>query len=163
MLIGTGDLMPAQDAEVAASARRHTLPLNGFILRQALMGLSLGVLASPVTGTGIALDRSALLFVCAMADGHADAETLARSVSGATQDLAQRFLDDTLPMLRALGVASSGMSVSTRRPASPIPRSVASCSGVSAVPTRRSSAPRRRAERTGAHRGVGNIVANTRK
>lgn len=102
----------AQDAAVAAAVRARTAALNAHLVALARDSGDIGVLASPVTGGGIAVDRVEQLLVAASAASHADAASRADYVArfDATDPSrlrvrAARFGAQREGMLRALGVA----------------------------------------------------------
>ena len=125
-LVGMGVVRPAQAVPPGAQARCEAY--NRLVLDRALTGPHLMHLASPVTGGGVLTPRSAQLFLRAWIDGDRATEAIARSVwavfrttgervvrKGETQmseddnlaalgDMARRFLDQTVPLFRALAI-----------------------------------------------------------
>jgi len=118
MLVGKHDVMPVHDDAVTLALRPQTSRLNAHVLDQARKHGSLTVLASPVTGTGVRLDRVTQLCVLAVTEGCETAEAVSRFVLSFTDAsctesdpvseeviaLAQSFLTQRVPALRALGV-----------------------------------------------------------
>jgi hypothetical protein len=114
ILVGKNMLTQVQAADTAAELRRQTDRLNRHLLDQARGHSAFGVLASPVTGGGVRLDRATQLFALAVAEGRGTAEALVQvllAFGGGAADAsdsyiaqAQRFLDLHLPVLKALGV-----------------------------------------------------------
>ncbi|ELX09400.1 putative oxidoreductase [Janthinobacterium sp. HH01] len=128
LLAEKGVLANTQEAAVAARRRPQTDRLNQRLMRQARGSGDVTVLASPVTGAGVAVGRFQQLFISAMAEGKqqpsewahyawqvlkasqqtinkqgvkllGDEDNLAELNSQATE-----FRDHRLQMLRALGV-----------------------------------------------------------
>lgn len=69
MLAGIGHLEMAQNEEEIREAKRHTDPLNSFLLDKARSRTELHCLASPVTGGGILVNRIEQLFLRAYGTG----------------------------------------------------------------------------------------------
>jgi hypothetical protein len=67
VLIGKGDIAPAQTAAAVAAAKPVTDRLNAVFLDRARSNRSIGVMASPVTGGGIPIGRFQQLFLLARA------------------------------------------------------------------------------------------------
>ncbi|ADL02511.1 class I SAM-dependent methyltransferase [Brevundimonas subvibrioides] len=125
-LVGMGVVRPAQAVPPGARARCEAY--NRLVLDRALTGPHLMHLASPVTGGGVLTPRSAQLFLRAWIDGDRATEAIARSVwavfrttgeravrkgetlmseddnLAALGDMARRFLDQTVPLFRALAI-----------------------------------------------------------
>ncbi|WP_333826284.1 class I SAM-dependent methyltransferase [Pinisolibacter sp.] len=128
VLVAMGDVALVQSDEATQTARPRTARLNAEIARRARDGSEISALASPITGGGIACDLIERLFVDAYLAGSrtsADwAEHARECLSmlgwdigsdgdgaggeadrlGELRQLADRFLADRLPQLRALGV-----------------------------------------------------------
>ena len=116
ILVGKGDLAPAQDEAAAAAALPRTQGLNARLTAMARSSAAVDVLASPVTGGGVAVDRAEQLFLLARAEGRtapADWAAFAREfldgdAPPTLADLttrAQAFNDVRLPVLQALLIA----------------------------------------------------------
>ena len=129
VLAGKGDLIAVQDDAVQASARVRTDRFNLRMFDKARGGGELTVLASPVTGGGIMVSRFHQLFLSARLHGHESADELARfawdllaaqnqrmvkdskpletpeeNLAELARD-AREFIDQSLPVLRALQIA----------------------------------------------------------
>jgi hypothetical protein len=130
-LVSLGGVVPVQDEAAAGLARARTDRLNTQLCDQAARGADIGVLASPVTGSGFAASggRVALLFLQAMGRGAREPRDLGahvqqifgalgiglfrdgRPVQSAEESLAllsaqaQYFLDRQLPVLRAMQIS----------------------------------------------------------
>jgi hypothetical protein len=129
VLAGRGDLALVQDDAVQEAAKARSDSLNRHLLARARGGGEVGVLASPVTGGGIAVGRSFQLFLLARAEGRETAESLAqfawdllnaqgqrlakdgKSLETPEENLAEltaqaaEFIDKRLPVFRAAQVA----------------------------------------------------------
>ncbi len=125
-LVGMGVVRPAQG--FSTGVRRRCDAYNRLVLDRALTGPHLMHLASPVTGGGVLTPRSAQLFLHAWMGGDRSTEAIARSVWAVfrtTQEravskgeplmseddnlralgqMAQRFLDQIVPLFRALAI-----------------------------------------------------------
>ncbi len=77
ILTGLGHVHPTQNAEAVKSARPHCDALNSYIIRRALYGNTIGVLASPLIGAGVAVDRFEQLFLLARQNEHVEPESWA--------------------------------------------------------------------------------------
>ena len=69
VLIGKGDVAPVQDDSTAATAKAGADRLNLSLMSKARSSQDVNVLASPVTGGGIALTRFQQLFLLAKSQG----------------------------------------------------------------------------------------------
>jgi len=98
VLAGKGDLAVVQDDEVQATARVRTDKLNQRILAKARSGGELTVLASPVTGGGIAVSRFFQLFLLARSQGRNTPDELARFAWDLLAAQGQRMLKDGKPL-----------------------------------------------------------------
>jgi SAM-dependent methyltransferase len=78
VLVGQGALAPAQDEPATVAARPACQRLNQHLMQQARAHANISTLASPVTGGGVGVSRSAQLMVLAVQQGHRDAEACAR-------------------------------------------------------------------------------------
>ena len=116
ILVGKDDLAPAQDEAAAAEALPRTRKLNAHLTAMARSGGAVNVLASPLTGGGVTVDRTEQLFLLAAAEGRAApadwaafaGDFLGAAASGTPADLtarAQAFSDVRLPSLQALMIA----------------------------------------------------------
>lgn len=125
-LVGMGVVRPAQ--AVSTEARHRCDAYNRLVLERAVTGPHLMHLASPVTGGGVLTPRSAQLFLRAWLGGDRSTQALARSVWAvfrttgervaekgqtltseddtlrALGQMAQRFIDQTVPLYRALEI-----------------------------------------------------------
>jgi hypothetical protein len=132
ILVGTDHVCPAQPA--SAQARERCSALNEHLCELARGSSNIRVLASPVTGTGINVDRFHQLFLLALRQGHqnpADQAAFAGSVlsaqgqrlvkggsvlATAEQNLAElteraaQFANGRLPLLKELGLVEGGAS-----------------------------------------------------
>lgn len=129
VLLGKGDLAPAQDDHVISKAKKHTDTLNAYLCQKARGSHDIGYLASPVTGGGVAVNRIQQLFLLSMAQGkklpnewaQAVWQTIAaqgqklvkegKALETAEENLAeltaqaQTFAEKQLPILKALQIA----------------------------------------------------------
>lgn len=129
LLVGKGDLVPAQDEAAAAEARVRTDRLNRHLLTLARGSHELGWLASPVTAGGLACGRLEQLCLLAAGEGHQRPQDWAafawqtlsllgqkliekgRTLETAEENIAEltsqarNFADRRRPMLQALQVA----------------------------------------------------------
>ena len=125
-LVGMGVLRPAQTFTPDIRARCEAY--NRLVLDRAVTGPHLNHMASPTTGGGILTPRSAQLFLRAWLAGARTTEAIALSVwdlfqqtgeravrngqdmvtrednLSALGDMARRFLDQTVPLYRALAI-----------------------------------------------------------
>lgn len=125
-LVGMGVVRPAQ--HFSPEVRTRCDAFNRLALERAVTGPHLKHLASPVTGGGILTPRSAQLFLRAWLAGDRSTAAIARSVwtvfqttneravrkgetmtteqgnLDALSDMAERFLDQTAPLYRALAI-----------------------------------------------------------
>jgi hypothetical protein len=129
VLAGLGHVSPAQDELRAAAQAPVTRALNAHITEKAVHSADLNFLASPVTGGGVPIGRLQQLFLRSFHRGKKmpqewaldvwpilesqgqrlikDGKTLqtaAENVSELTNN-AQEFLNNRMPLLKALGVA----------------------------------------------------------
>jgi SAM-dependent methyltransferase len=129
VLAGKGDLVGVQDDEAQASARLHTDRYNLRMFDRSRGAGELTVLASPVTGGGIMVSRPHQLFLLARLQGRESADELAgfawdllaaqdqrmvkdgKPLETPEENLAElardarEFIDQRLPVLRALQIA----------------------------------------------------------
>jgi SAM-dependent methyltransferase len=129
VLAGKGDLVAVQDEEAQASARLHTDRYNLRMFDRSRGGGELTVLASPVTGGGVMVSRFHQLFLLARLRGRESADELAgfawdllaaqnqrmvkdgKPLETPEENLAElardarEFIDQRLPVLRALQIA----------------------------------------------------------
>ena len=110
VLAGKGDLAPAQEVSAIAAAEPATRRLNAAILARAGADGDIQILASPVTGGGVAVDRLEQLFLLARAEGQgldawaAHARTVLGDDALEIEARAEAFAQVRLPLLEALGV-----------------------------------------------------------
>jgi len=129
VLSATGALLPVQDDTVIQKARKRTDRLNTYLMTKARSSSELSYLASPVSGGGVTVSRFHQLFLLARSQGHKqpadwaqyvwqlldmqgqrllkEGQTLEKeeeNLAELTQQ-AQRFVDQQLPILKALQVA----------------------------------------------------------
>jgi hypothetical protein len=71
VLVGLGHVIPAQTPDVVADAAPRCLAFNTRILDRAMHAAEIGVLASPVTGSGVPVDHVEQLFLRARREGEA--------------------------------------------------------------------------------------------
>lgn len=119
-LAAFGYLAPAQDDATITRCTPGTERLNARLVAHASTSDDIAVLASPVTGGGLAVDRVEQLFLGALRSGYetpqewaAHAGSLARSPDAAAIPdpaallaRARHFAERRLPVLRALGIAA---------------------------------------------------------
>lgn len=113
-LAATGHVALAQDDAVIARCAPHTGRLNAYLIARVATSDDIAVLASPVTGGGVAIERIEQLFLDARSAGRVTPEEWAAharrsATSGDEAELvarARRFAKSRLPVLRALGVAA---------------------------------------------------------
>ena len=104
----------AQDDATIGHCAPRTERLNARLVAQAATSDDITVLASPVTGGGVAVDRIEQIFLGAIASGCTTPDTWAaharlRATSWSEEELASAargFAERRLPVLRALGVAA---------------------------------------------------------
>ena len=131
VLDGTGQVLSAQDDVLVEGARQKTGRLNTHLIDKARSGGDIGHLACPLTGGAIGASRITQLFLLAMSRGEDGAERMAASawqllsaqgqrilkqgkpleteaenVSELTAQ-AESFIAKQLPILKALGIAST--------------------------------------------------------
>jgi hypothetical protein len=129
VLCGTGSLYPVQDDAVISKARKQTDKLNAFLCDKARGSGDINVLASPLTGGGVAVGRFQQLFLLAKTQGKkqpaewaqfvwqllaAQGQTImkdGKTLKTAEENMAdltaqaQTFGDKQVPILKALGIA----------------------------------------------------------
>jgi SAM-dependent methyltransferase len=109
-LIDSGAVLPVQPRPLGERAAPACMRLNAEILRRSLTDDTIGVLASPVTGSGIPLSRLQRLFLLAWHDGARSPDAWAafaqRILSTEAAHLMKEalFFQTRLPCLRALGL-----------------------------------------------------------
>ncbi|KQV89871.1 methyltransferase [Massilia sp. Root351] len=129
ILSNNGTLLAVQDDHAIAGARPQTDRLNRYLCEMAVTGTEVLYLASPVTGGGCRMDRFTQMFLLAYAQGDTGAAQLGAFVEGVLKSqnqllqkqgevlsaaeqgaelrrLAELFVADTLPVMRALGIAA---------------------------------------------------------
>lgn len=104
----------AQDDTTIERCAPRTSRLNALLVERARASDDIDVLASPVTGGGVAVARIEQVFLAAIAAGRASPDDLARFAREALADRdadasapARRFVAQRLPVLRALRVTAS--------------------------------------------------------
>lgn len=129
VLVGIGWAHPAQQEQAAKRAQSRTAALNAELCRRARSGGEINVLASPVIGAGVSVQRFEQLFLAAQSGGQKTPEDWARAAWSILAAQAQKILKDgkaletpdenlaeltgqakafaekRLPILKALGVA----------------------------------------------------------
>jgi SAM-dependent methyltransferase len=98
VLAGRGDLAMAQDEAVQERARARSDALNRHLCGKARSGGELTVLASPVTGGGIAVSRFAQLFLLARGHGRGTPDELAGFAWDVLNAQGQRMVKDGKPL-----------------------------------------------------------------
>ena len=128
VLTGAGHLCTVQESNVVSKARKHTDNLNSHLVGLARGSSDINYLASPVTGSGIQVDRFQQLFLLALGQGkkkpagwaQASWEILAQQgqkiikegkpLDSAEENLAEltvqanSFAENQLPVLKALQI-----------------------------------------------------------
>lgn len=128
VMASLGHLAPVQDQDLAKGCRKHAHNLNKALIKRAHHGSEIGVLASPLTGGGLPVERFSQLFVEAVLHGKKSADDLAhhawtifaaqgqsiikdgKALEGEAANLAElkllagKFLAHQLPILRAMQV-----------------------------------------------------------
>ena len=72
ILCGMGSVMPAQDGKTAKSVTKTAQALNAHLTREAESSANVSVLASPMVGGGINVNRFEQLFIRALENGQKD-------------------------------------------------------------------------------------------
>lgn len=80
MLIGSGQLAPAQDDTTIGKTRKHVDKLNTYLINMARGSNDIAFLASPVTGGGIVVSRVQQLFLLALRQGRKQPSELVQFV-----------------------------------------------------------------------------------
>jgi SAM-dependent methyltransferase len=128
ILVGVGQLQPAQDEETVERVRPVAQRLNARLIARARSSAEIAHLASPVTGGGVPVGRIQQLFLAALESGPAEADRLAevvwrilaaqgermvkdgQRIDGAAENraeltrLAAEFIQHRWPVLKALEV-----------------------------------------------------------
>lgn len=94
LLIGKGDLQPAQDETIVTLAKPRSDRLNRHVMEAARDSNNMHALASPVTGGGITLGRFQQLFLMAHLQGLTTPAALADFVWKALVDQGERIIKD---------------------------------------------------------------------
>jgi SAM-dependent methyltransferase len=94
VLIGKGDVAPVQDERVAEDAKARTDRLNRRFMAQARSGNDIAVLASPVTGGGVLVNRFQQLFLLARSHGEKTAADWAAYAWNILQSQDQLIIKD---------------------------------------------------------------------
>jgi SAM-dependent methyltransferase len=117
LLVGAELIAPCLPTAGLAARRETTTRLNDHVLQGALAESGLDVLASPVTGGGVRLDRVERLFLLGVRRNAPDLAAFAwRILQGKAatandppplvlRDGGQRFLSEMLPLLQQLAIA----------------------------------------------------------
>jgi SAM-dependent methyltransferase len=92
ILAGSSHLAVVQDENISAQSRPAVGRLNRALARRARTGSQIGVLASTMTGGGVAVGRFAQLFMQAAVSGPADVSSLAQYVWTLLQGQGQRIM-----------------------------------------------------------------------
>ena len=98
MLIEQQLVYPCADADPIAAVRRQCLGLNRALCERALTSDDVTVLASPITGGGIPVNRFSKLFLRAAYAGHRSATALAEHVWQAFRGRGERLVKDGVPL-----------------------------------------------------------------
>jgi SAM-dependent methyltransferase len=99
ILIGAGNLHPAQSDEAIERARPATIVLNARLCTLARYADDIGCLASPVTGGGFPVRRLDQLFMLARSLGHLETDAMARFAADIFVAQGQRIMRDGEPVL----------------------------------------------------------------
>jgi hypothetical protein len=94
VLTGAGHLAAVQDDAVATKAAKATARLNASLIDRAHGSKELAVLASPVLGGGVIVDRFQQLFLAALAQGAKQPADWAAYVWRVLQEQSERVLVD---------------------------------------------------------------------
>jgi SAM-dependent methyltransferase len=94
ILIGSGQLYPAQNEEAVNAVRPAAQRLNRLLMHKSRASADVGYLASPVTGGGVPVPRFSQMFLAARADGQAKPEQWAHTAWNLLQSQGQRLLKD---------------------------------------------------------------------
>lgn len=129
ILVGSGNVQPAQGEEAIKSVTPHSHRLNRHLYNKSRNNSELNYLASPVTGGGVVAPRFHQLFLLALSEGKSTAREMAEAVWGLLKmqgqrilrdqktleteeetvahliEEAQAFIDTKLPLLKALRIA----------------------------------------------------------
>ena len=129
VLIGAGNLAAVQDDAVVSNAKKYTEILNAYLIKKARGSGDINYLASPLTGGGVTVDRVQQLFLLAISQGKKQSAEWAQFVFeildnqgqkiikegkalesaeenlAELNDLAQKFKEKQLPILKALQIA----------------------------------------------------------
>ena len=93
-LAGTGHLAPAQTESEVRAAAAPAAALNEALCRQARGSSEISVLASPLIGGAVAVNRFSQLFLHARNQGHAEPVQWAREVQSILEAQGQKLLRD---------------------------------------------------------------------
>ena len=93
-LAGTGHLAPAQTESEVRAAAAPAAALNEALCRQARGSSEISVLASPLIGGAVAVNRFSQLFLHARTQGHAEPVQWAREVQSILAAQGQKLLRD---------------------------------------------------------------------
>lgn len=126
ILVGMGAVLPCQPENQVKQVKKSSDALNSYLCERAQFSPDILVLASPLTGTGVNVDRISQLFLLAQARKNnngsefvwqvlqANGEVLKKDnqpIQGADLNLAElherytSFTQERMPILKALGIA----------------------------------------------------------
>ena len=94
ILSATGAILPVQEEEAIAKAKKSADRLNRHLMGKARMSNDLAYLASPVTGGGVTVHRFHQLFMLAKLQGHKQPQDWAQYVWGILSMQGQRLIKE---------------------------------------------------------------------
>ena len=94
VLAGVGHLAAVQEDSVVNKVKKQTDKLNLYLINKARGGQDISFLASPLTGSGIAVGRFEQLFLLAQSQGHKQPEQLAQFVWQVISAQGQKILKE---------------------------------------------------------------------
>ena len=94
ILSATGAILPVQEGEAIAKAKKSADRLNRHLMGKARMSNDLAYLASPVTGGGVSVPRFHQLFVLDALQGHKQPQDWAQYVWGILSMQGQRLIKE---------------------------------------------------------------------
>jgi hypothetical protein len=98
VLCGSGALSAAQDDSVVLAAQEYTSKLNTHLMLKARSSNDISVLASPVTGGGVAVGRVQQLFLLALEQGNEKPEQWASVVAQTLAEQGQKIVKGDKPL-----------------------------------------------------------------
>ena len=98
VLVGKGDLCPAQDDAVIQKSKKATERANQFLMNKARGTGDISYLASPVTGGGVMASRFQQLFLLSRQSGKKTPEEWANDAWGILKAQGQRIIKDGKPI-----------------------------------------------------------------